>query len=253
MNPAERREEIKNILAARDQAEVKELAEEFQVSEMTIRRDLNKLEDNNLIIRTRGGAIRKNIINDEVPFNTKKIKNKKLKDQISKKAEKLVNPNDTIFLDAGTTTFSLAKQLKCMEATIITNDIYIMLELHKCPSIELICVGGKIQNKVGSIVGSEAVDFINSVYVDISFIGANSISYDNLNLSTPTLEKVSLKNEIISAATKSVLLADRTKLGRKSPYKICQLSSFDVFIVDEEIDDETLQYIRSNTSDLEIL
>lgn len=253
MDPSERREEIKNILAVDDQAEVKELAEKFDVSAMTIRRDLNKLEDDNLIIRTRGGAIRKNIINDEVPFNTKKIKYKKLKDQISKKAEELIKPNETIFLDAGTTTFSLAKRLKCMRATIITNDIFIMLELHKCPSIELICVGGKIQNKVGSILGNEAVEFINSVYVDIGFIGAHSISYKNLNLSTPTLEKVALKNEIISSANKSVLLADNSKLGRKSPYKICQLSKFDVFVSDDEIKDETLQHIKSNTDNLKIL
>lgn len=249
----ERRKKIKKIIAENNEVTISKLANRFGVSDMTIRRDLKELEKENLIVRTKGGAVNKNILNDEEPFRKKQIKNKDLKKQISSKIVQFIKPGQTIFLDAGTTTLELAKKLKCMDITVITNDIYILVELFQCSSINLISVGGKVQNHVGAMIGNKALDLIRSVYVDYAFLGADSISYYDLFLTTPTIEKVSLKKAIIESANESILLADSTKFGKKASYKICHISELDYLITDNNINESIYNYITNKAKKLKII
>ncbi len=230
MDKKNRRKSILEKVKTGGSVRVKELAEEFQVSEMTIRRDLEYLEDKNEILRTRGGAVSRS----ETPFPRKRIRNMDKKRQIADKARDFIASGQTLILDAGTTTLALAQNIKfSQELTIITSDLNIAGELFSFANITLYFAGGLIQTEVGSAIGPHAENFFDEFYVDLAFIGTSSLTED-FDLTTPTPEKAALKRKMIDSADRSFLLADHTKYRKKSVHRVCHLSSLDYFICDDE-------------------
>jgi len=142
MLPEERRIFILKQLNQNGKVEVDKLAQYLNVSQMTIRRDLNMLTSRGLAFRTHGGAISPNI-NNEIPLDEKMVTNIDAKRKIGEYAASLINENESILLDAGTTCLSVAQSIKNRKnITVITNDIRIVFELYQNPHIKLICSGG---------------------------------------------------------------------------------------------------------------
>src|SRR5699024_10759780 len=226
----ERRQKIMELLKKDGKVLVEKLSKQFTVSTMTIRRDLQYLEDAGLAYRTYGGAIIPNLLKSEKPYKEKKIHNLEEKNKIGCKAVSFISEGDAILLDAGTTCLAVAQNIKQMKnITVITNDLRIALEIYKNPDIELIITGGTVQPDTGAMIGSKTDEFISSINVDIAFLGIASIDY-NLNLWTPTAEKALLKKRFMQHSNTSVLLADHSKFGERSLHKICNLDSFDIVI-----------------------
>lgn len=236
MFPEERRIKIVNVLKQDGKVEVDNLASNLEVSEMTIRRDLEFLEDKGLLLRTHGGAIYRNIISYETPYMDKEIVNKSEKERIGKKAAELVKDGQSFILDAGTTCLEVARNIKNLkDITVITSDIKIVVELFKIPNIRLICTGGIVQRNVGALMGKHAEELIKSINVDYAFIGVSSVN-DKYSISTPTIEKAYLKKLMIDNCNKSVFLADHTKFNKTSFAKVCDMKEVDILISDSKLD-----------------
>lgn len=241
----ERRNFIISQLKENGKVTVHELAEELAVSEMTIRRDLKKLEAKGAAVRSHGGAVYPDVLNKEISYQSKQTKNIEEKNKIGHQALKYIAEGKSIFIDAGTTCFALARKINLFkDLTVITNDIKIAHELYLNPNINLFCTGGLVQPAVGAMLGEHAEKFIESLNIDLAFLGTSSID-NELYLSTPTREKAALKRKIIKSANKAILLSDHSKFNQKSLHKICQINEFDLFITDQEISKAELAKINN--------
>lgn len=241
----ERRKMILKCIADEGRVEVNELAETFGVSVMTIRRDLKQLEQKGFLTRTWGGAIASEDFIDEIPYKQKAMANTELKQSIAKIAVKLVNENDSVILDAGSTTLEIAKILKSERKylTVVTNDLKIALELADTPHIKVYTTGGYVQSGVYCLMGDEALSFLRSINSNIAFIGAGAIDVD-AGVYTPTMEKAHLKRAMIQNTATAVLVADHTKFGRQAFAKVCEIEQFDVIITNECISNEIISQIE---------
>lgn len=233
MLSGERQLEIINIIRESGVAEVEYLAKTLGVSTMTIRRDLKKLDESGLIERCYGGAVRKT----EVTYEAKRIKNHESKIKIAANAAKYVHDGMAVFLDAGTTTFEIAKNIMNINnLTIVTNDIEIASLLVNSDCDLIIC-GGTVQKSTKSVYGYYAMDMIKKFSFDIGFFGAASIN-DKLQVMTPTIEKAFLKKIVIEQCRVSILAVDNSKFGRDGLHIINELSDYTAVITDREFSSE---------------
>ena len=227
MLPLERRERLVALLQERKTATTEELAAELDVSIMTVRRDLELCQREGRIQRCHGGAIisQKTVL--EAPYDQKMTTGRERKKVLAKLAAKLVEPGMTVYLDAGTTTYSLAAMEKL---TIITNDLKIALRMLSSPA-EVVVLGGKVQKRTGSMIGDTALEQMSELRATIAFVGAASID-EKLAALTPTQDKVALKRSIRSIAQKSYLIADASKFHSSALYCVDHLMDYDGVITD---------------------
>jgi len=238
--PAERREKIIKYVQDAGKIVVADLAKRLSVSPITIRRDLQILDEQGLIIRTHGGAIaKKEALINEVPYREKATTNISAKRRIAAKASELVQEGYTIILDAGTTNMELAKLLiRKNDIRIITNDILIAAYLYRFSNLEVFCCGGMVQSQTGAIIGGGAKDYFSRMYADIVFLGASAFDLEH-GVTTPTFEKAELKQQMLVAANKKVLLCDGSKYGKKSFARVCRLQDLDLIITDYSFERES--------------
>lgn len=245
MIPAERENYIIEKLNEKGSIKVEKIANEINVSLMTIRRDLDRLQEKGLLYRSHGGAVLREIYPLEQSYDVKKISNIDLKISIAKTALKLIKDGDTIFLDAGTTTFELSKLLKNKkDLTVITDDLKIALELHES-DIKTYIVGGRIQKNTACVIGPTAEEFIKSIRVNICFLGTSSIT-NEWYLATPTFQKASLKKKIVKAASYSVIMADSSKFNKKSFVNILSLKEMNCIITDKNFTEENIEELNNS-------
>lgn len=244
MLQAERRNFIVQYLNRNGKLIVEDIAKELKTSPMTIRRDLKYLEDNNLITRTHGGAVSHNVLTDETPYNQKSKEYTNEKKRIAEFAVTLIEEGSTIILDAGTTNMELAKLLtNFKKLKVITTDLMIAAFLSQYKGIEVYCTGGLIQGITGACSGAHAREFLQNIYADIVFIGARSIDID-FGITTPSMEKVEVKKQMMKSADKTVVVADHTKFEKKSFAKICSLEELDYIVTDLGINNGLLEKIQ---------
>lgn len=233
MLAAERQAMIVELVQQKGSAQVDELAKELKVSPMTIRRDLVKLQENNVIERCHGGAVAK----QEVTYADKQTSHKKEKELLAKICFPLVSEGDTVFLDAGTTTYEIAKLIKDMRGIlIVTNDLEIA-QLLKKSEAELFICGGSIQKETGSMFGRYATQMLADFKFDVGFFGAASIN-DDFEVTTPTFDKMWLKRYTPMQCEKSYLVVDRSKFGQQAMTRINHLGDYTGVITDREFTSE---------------
>lgn len=238
MLAAERQAKIIELIQENGSVQVEELARELNVSAMTIRRDLLKLEESGRIERCHGGAVAK----QEVSYADKQIRNKREKNRIAERCAELVSPGDTVFLDAGTTTYEIAKRIcNVPGVTVVTNDLEIA-QIVKQGSAELFVCGGRVQKSTGSMLGYYATGLLMDFRFDAGFFGAASIS-DRLEVMTPTVDKAFLKRETALRCEKSYLAVDNSKFGRQSMVKINGLGDYTAVVTDREFTPEEKEII----------
>ena len=208
------------------------LAEEFGVSEMTIRRDLEMLEADGLARRVRGGAISVVSRSYEPPITVRASTASAAKTAIGAVAAGLVNDGETIIIDVGTTTLELAKALHGRRGlTVVTASLPIAAELGIDPDIRVLMTGGQVRTGELSLTGGMAEDAFASMNCDLAFIGVAGIC------ATPGLTEYNpddarVKRAAMSAARRTIVLADSSKLGRVAFSTVAPLSSVDVLVTD---------------------
>ncbi|MFP7170930.1 DeoR/GlpR family DNA-binding transcription regulator [Terribacillus halophilus] len=234
MQPNERRNVILERLNKNEKIDIDALAKELDVSAMTIRRDLNYLEEQEQIIRTLGGAILNKPLVMESSFQTKEGKNAQEKRLIAKRAAELVQEHFTILLDSGTTTLEIAKLLKHKRnLTVVTNDIKIAAELMDS-EVKVILTGGEMQNNIGALFGPLTEQTLRNLHVDLFFLGAHAVHLQ-VGVTAPTFEKASIKKLMIESAQATWLVADSSKLDQKALAKVCDLEALSGVISDSGI------------------
>jgi len=237
----ERRRHIVDLLASHDRAEVGELAARFAVSESTIRRDLQLLSETGVVERTHGGALQPSRF--EPSFGEKQTESQEEKRAIAREAARFVEPGQTIFLDAGTTTLELARALRAQaDITVATNSVPIAVELAN--RVRLILTGGAVKESTLALIGPIAERAIEQMHVDIAFVGMNGVAV-TAGLTTPTLEEAATKVRMIGAARVAVVLADSSKLGAVTFARVAGLDEVDLIITDDGAPSQELERLRA--------
>lgn len=232
MTPVLRKKRILEELTLKGKVEILELVDLLDVSAMTVRRDLDELEKQKKLIRTHGGAALPQAIIGEQSYSQKLSEAHAQKVEIAEIAVGLVKDGMRILLDSGTTTFEIARRLKSREnLTIVTNDIKIAAELVDS-QMEVILLGGKIQNDVGAVFGSYAEKMLKDIHVDILFLGAHAV-HSTLGITSATFEKAAIKREMIHASESVYLVVDAQKFEKKAFAKIADVDSITGIITDQ--------------------
>ncbi len=242
----QRRQKIFELLKEDGSAKVNRLSRIFKVTEVTIRQDLEKLEQEGLIIREHGGAFLKNMQDNVRSFTPLNTDNMEKKTAIGRKAASLIENGDTIILDSGSTTTEIAKQILGKKGlTVITNALNIALLLGADPGIEVMVTGGEFKPPTLSLTGQKAADFLENIHVDKLFLATAGISLRS-GLTYPSISDITVKKAMIDAADVTYLVADSTKIGKNSLASLGALSLIDYLITDQDIDPKHLELFTEN-------
>lgn len=212
---------------------VQELKERTDVSEVTIRKDLNFLEDQGLIIRTHGGARLAQDNSRMRTLNIRERENPELKRIIAHRAAQLINEGDTIFLDAGSTSQALAEKLQddSRSVRVITNALPIMNILANCESISLYTIGGSFRREAGSFVGPLSLANLADYQIETGFIGTTGFTAEGV-FSSQNLIESQLKKQVLSSSRRRVILADSTKEDVQAFSVFARPGDVDILITD---------------------
>lgn len=220
----ERHHKILEILQVKKRVIVSELSEELKVSVDTIRRDLSRLEEQNLLIRTFGGAILPDSLNICPPLEVRKELRLEDKTYIGRLAFSQIHEKDTIFIDGSTTSLAIIPYLSNIkELTIITNAVDVISSVLKVnPKLTLYMIGGTILNSISSTIGSEALLKLSELRLDKSFISTSGFNRDGVFGND--FDEVTFKQMLIRNSRQVYFLLDSSKYNRSgsiliSPYK----------------------------------
>lgn len=234
-----RQEDILKELNEKGYVNVVDLCETHNVSTVTIRKDLNFLENEKLLHRTHGGASKQPIYAFERDVNDKEGLQVEQKKQIAKEALKYIDNNDYVILGSGSNIHYLSRIITGFQKlTVLTSSLRVSLELSKETKIDTIQLGGDVRNSSTSVVGPIAEATLNQFSCNKLFLGADGIHLD-FGLSTSNSLEAHLNQAMIDVSEKVIVLADSTKMNIKGFGKICNLDKIDVLITDSGIDPET--------------
>lgn len=243
MNASERRADIAERLRVEGEASIAELADLYGTSEMTIRRDLDYLEEEGLARRARGGAIFLHSRAYEPPIHQRAGVQADAKGRIGAAGASMVHEGETIILDIGTTTAAMAKALRDdLEVTVVTHSLLIANELAAKPRVRTILTGGTVRPGEMSLVGPRAQGAFGEYYCDTVFLGIAAVAA--AGLTEYNEDDAHVKRAAIASARRVVLLADATKLGRVTFAAVVPLAEVDVLITDAPGDHEVVRTAR---------
>ncbi|MCP4405099.1 MAG: DeoR/GlpR transcriptional regulator [bacterium] len=243
----ERYDKIIELLDLSDKVTVPQLAKLFSTSGTTIRNDLKYLSGTGKLTRIRGGAVRKNLfaLDQEQPLIKKREKAIRLKKVIGKATAQLIQENDTIMLEAGTTIEQVAcNLLNFDDLTIITNGITILNILSMNYNIQLYTVGGKISNKSFSIVGPKAESDFQTYYANVCIIGCDGIDL-SLGLTNNSQEAASVALMMMERSQKTIVVCDSTKIGKAALIPFSPIENVNILVTDNFIPSDKLEFIEN--------
>jgi len=210
---------------------VDELAQRFEVSPQTIRKDLNELCDKRMLARIHGGAILSSGV-ENVGYDARRTIARDEKEAIARVAAARIPDQASLFINIGTTTEAVARALLQHNGLmVITNNLNVASLMRAYPQIEVVIAGGVVRHSDGGIVGEAAVDFIRQFKVDLAVIGASAIDQDGALLDYDYRE-VRVAQAILSNARQVMLVCDSSKFERSAPVRIGHLSQVTTFVTD---------------------
>lgn len=232
----ERQKHILEVLREEGSVSVNRLSKALSVTEETIRRDLEKLEKEDALMRTHGGAIP--VDNQEMSLEKRKQTNTAIKEKLARAAIRFILPGDTVFLDASTTTFFIARELKKMKkVTVVTNSLRILNELADVPDIKVISIGGLVSRNQ-SLVGSQAVNCIKeNYYVNKMFFSSRGISI-NAGILESNEQECAIKQCMVANAKSKFYMFDRSKVGRIGLAKLAKFEEINHVIAEKNFSEE---------------
>ena len=219
----ERRDLILQIINEKEYTNVMELAEKLHFSESTIRRDLKKLEQERMVDGSHGGITSNIHPNMETPLQLRLSTNRKNKSIIARRAAEMVEDNMIVMMDASTSVMEMIPYLRGKKnLTIITCCLSTAIQVSELLDCILICTGGRYHAPVGSLVGVSAESTIKNWFADIMFFSVHSIHPEN-GLTDQGEEIAHMKSAMLNQARKAVLLADSSKFGQTSSFRIANV------------------------------
>lgn len=242
----QRREKIYAMIREDGHAKVASLSKIFNVTEVTIRQDLEALELEGLVIREHGGAYLKDHDMNVRKFELLNKDNMMQKQLIARKAIEYIEDGDTIILDSGSTTTEIAKQISGYQnLTVITNALNIAIILGGQAGINVVVTGGEFKAPTISLTGQKAADFFQNIHVDKLFLATAGVAVKT-GLTYPGISDICVKKAMIDSANTVFLVADSSKLGKKSFASLGSISIIDFLITDSDIKPEDIKWIKAN-------
>ncbi len=241
----ERRKEILSRLEAEGKVLVSELAKSFDVTEETIRRDLEKLDREGLASKTYGGAVSKHTATLDLPYKIRIGVNVEEKQRIAETVAAMIQDGERIMIDASSTAIYIIKKLKEKKnLTVITNSVVILLELADKSDWTVLSTGGNLKEGALSLTGSSAEKMIGSYHVDTAICSCKGVDME-IGV-TDSNEKDSLiKQAMFASAERRILAADTHKLSKKSFVRVCEFRDIDVLVTDRRPDDAWCEFCNS--------
>lgn len=228
---------INAFIQKRGEVHLRDLMELYpNLSAMTLRRDIDYLEKQGHIVRTRGGAksIRRLTQIQEEAYSLRTVENADKKFEIGRKALQFFGDAASYYIDAGTTMMHLAKQLPDIQCFVVTNAPNIALELTRNPDANILVLGGNLNREHLSVSGVSATEQIKSINIDVAFIATSGFSEQG-GFTNGNFYESELKRNLIARAEQSVLLMDSSKYDRILPYTFANLGDIDYLVSDSEL------------------
>lgn len=244
-NASERRKLILENLKTHSQVFVNELAESFNVSQETIRRDLNKLEELRHIKKIHGGAVSAQF-GFELEFNQRAKLAEEDKKAIAVKAAELIKPGDSLFIDFGTTTLEFAKRIATIpQLTVMTNSPVIANLFHESTSTNLILIGGQFGTSKMECTGPVTLQGISAFYADYAVIGAGAVSPE-VGIMDQDLNEAAIARQMIKQSNKTIVLADSHKLNNRATSLVAEWKDISWLVTTDP--DKKLKQLRFPSS-----
>lgn len=228
----ERRNSILAALREEKHVVVSELAKKFEVSEETIRRDLDKLEKEGHVVKTYGGAVISEDTVNELPYVVRKKANVEAKQKIAELAAEIIMDGDTLILDASSTALFIAQKIKTKkDITLLTNSIEVLMELSDVTGWKILSTGGSLKERSCALIGSQTEECIERFHVDKAFISCKGVDAEH-GFTDSNDAHAAVKRKMIAAASQVFFVVDSSKFGKLSFTSISMFSGVDAVITD---------------------
>ncbi len=237
----DRRNKIAQMVAQNQTVKNAELMELFDISIETVRRDLAYLEQQGVLERVYGGAVKKTFLNAEPTFQDRETSHHAEKWAIAREAEKLIQSNDTVFFDLGTTVQYLAQQLGDKKIMAFTNALRTAIVLSEQKQ-DVIIPGGRLRPQELAISGPMAQSNMTQFNIDKAVIGVAGITEDGIT--DFKIEEAALRSQVIRNARQVIVLADHSKFGTRTAFKVCDIRDIDILVTDSQTPEEFLHWLE---------
>jgi DeoR family fructose operon transcriptional repressor len=240
----ERQNKIKEILFREKRVDVFELSQKFSVTEMTVRRDLDKLEREGFLIKIYGGAILKedNFENQHTPVIIERKEEKKM---IGKIAAQMIVNGEAIYLSPGTTCLEIARNIKQKKITVVTNDIAIGIELKNSVGIRVVITGGELIQQSTALTGGFTLQTMKDIYINKAFIGVRGIHFDS-GFTVNSHEEVRILQEVKRISNEIIIVADYTKFNNTAFARLGEITMAKKIITNKQVPSEYKEFFFKN-------
>ncbi len=241
----ERRHEILNHIHQAGRATVAELSRLFGVSEVTIRGDLQKLADQNLLVRTHGGAIPAHRLPAEISLALRQQQQVAAKNQIGEAGAALIQDGDSVFLDTSSTALAIARHLHSHRyVTVITNSIEVVNELMNHPDLTVVVTGGRLRRETQSLIGMDGLDSLRRFNIRKGFFGAHGLSLA-AGLTDVSADEAEIKRQMAGMCQQVIAVIDATKWGRAGLASFAGLSDIHTVITDRDAPPDIVRQVEA--------
>lgn len=245
-----RHSRIRDLLDARGQVRVTEINETLQVSEATVRRDLDEMALRGWIRRTHGGAVLAERAEPEPPLQLRETTHSGEKDLIAQAAAGFVRNGDTVFLGTGTTVAAMVPYLSGVEdLTVISNSLTVINSLTDRSDVEVLVIGGLLRHSEGSMISSIADQAIQQFRADHVFMGIRGIDCQQ-GLTNSSIAEATTDRTVLEVAPHRLILADHSKFGRVSTFLVAPIQSVDVVVTSTLVDRGMVTAIEAENVDV---
>jgi DeoR/GlpR family transcriptional regulator of sugar metabolism len=244
MNQVVRQKQMCELIAAQGECSIEQLMEQFGVSGMTVRRDLQSLADQGKVLRTHGGAAMAEQISFEFEFLNRVRDNHPAKEAIATTAAAQIRDGESVMLDSGTTTLELAKQLRGRQGlTVITSSLPIAAQLQYDQRIEVLLLGGRLRASSPDLAGALTESNLETLRADVAFVGADAIDGQGaVYQESPELARMLTK--MAASAGRVYVVADGSKLGKTALWRFGRLADWAALITDAAADRAVLASLK---------
>ncbi|HZV34598.1 MAG TPA: DeoR/GlpR family DNA-binding transcription regulator [Verrucomicrobiae bacterium] len=232
MTSEERQKRIAEYLQKAEFASLEELANQVLASISTVRRDVIEMAANGTIRRTHGGARLLTVQSEEFAFSRRDTLQLPEKEAIGKACAELIQPGQSLIMDAGSTVYHVARHLKPEALQIITNSLPVANLFASTQQVEIIVTGGIVYPRLGVLVGPLAVAAFSDLHADVAIMSSGGITLEGISNSHALL--IDIQRAMLRAAGKVIFCMDHTKFARRSVAQLCDLSEIDIIVTDSD-------------------
>ncbi|WP_051613696.1 DeoR/GlpR family DNA-binding transcription regulator [Rhodococcus sp. UNC23MFCrub1.1] len=249
---AARQQEMVSYLQRHGRTAVATLANEFDVSEITVRRDLAAMSNRGLIKRTHGGAVGLASRGAELPLAARRHRNQHVKSMIAAAALEHVLDGHTIALDGGTTTGAIAEQMTGRTITVMPMSVPLIAPLCVDDGPTVILPGGLVRRSEGTLVGPLALASLSRLRFDVGILGTCAVDRDGTVLAHD-LDDAEIKRAIVTLSDRVILVGESWKFMRRAAAPVCDLSDIDVIVTDDQLTVESSELIANGAPDAQVI